>query len=179
MTNKSNKVARVWRSAQLLIGFHRDQNGKKRDVAKLWSPKNATAGINPDPSEQEAFVLVKSAHDTEPRDVQIKLRQDQIVLRRDEGLGWEGIIADDLGLTVSINGMRIEIKADGSVVRASDDGTTYLEADGSVLKKTETVEAMMSGDGVELTRRTDTTIAAIRHDGVIAKARDIQQIPTD
>lgn len=35
----------------------------------------------------------------------------------------------------------------------------------------------MSGDGVELTRKTDTTIAAIRHDGVVAKSRNPEQIP--
>ncbi len=172
MTNQPNAFSKVWRSAQLFIGFHRDQNGIKRDVAKVWSPKNASATIHSDPTEQEAFVVVRAADEQDSKDVQIKLRQDQIVLRRDPGIGWEGIIADAEGLTVSVAGMRIRIKADGSVVQESSCGTTYLEADGCVLKKTQGVEAMMSGDGVELSRRTETTIAAIRHDGVIAKARD-------
>jgi antitoxin VapB len=34
-----------------------------------------------------------------------------------------------------------------------DGDMTYVESDGSVLKKTEFVDAMMSGDGVELSRR--------------------------
>lgn len=179
MTKKSENIARVWRSAQLFIGFHRDQNGRKREVAKVWSPKNANASIHADPSEQEAFLVVKAADESAPRDVQIKLRQEQIVLRRDPGIGWDGIIAEEDGLTVSVNGMRIQIKADGSVTHATDHGTTYLEADGSVLKKTSSVEAMMSGDGVEMSRCTETTIAAIRHDGVIAKARDPERIPPE
>lgn len=49
---------------------------------------------------------------------------------------------------------------------------TYVESDGAVLKKTEFVDAMMSGDGVELSRRTPTTIAAICEDGVLAKSRE-------
>ncbi|MFG5379643.1 hypothetical protein [Yoonia sp. R2-816] len=64
------------------------------------------------------------------------------------------------------------MKVDGAITRETDEDTTYIEADGSVLKKTEYVDAMMSGDGVALSRRTLDTIAAITEDGVIAKQRD-------
>ncbi|UWQ44036.1 hypothetical protein K3718_21325 (plasmid) [Leisingera aquaemixtae] len=170
-------IVRVWRSAQLYIGFHRDQSGRKRDTAKVWPPKNANATIHSDPEAQEAFVVVKAADQEEPRDVQIKLRPDQIVLRRDPGTGWEGVVVDEFGLAVQVNGAWIRILPDGSVSREVEGDTTYLEADGAVLKKTQFAEAMMSGDGVELTRKTDTTIAAIRHDGVVAKSRNPEQIP--
>ena len=63
-------------------------------------------------------------------------------------------------------------KVDGTITRETDDDTTYIKADGSVLKMTEYVEAVMSGDGVELSRRTHDNIAAISEDGVIAKGRD-------
>ncbi|MFA8443914.1 hypothetical protein [Yoonia sp.] len=66
----------------------------------------------------------------------------------------------------------VRIKVDGTITRETDDDTTYIEADGLVLKMTEYVDAMMSGDGVALSRRTPDTIAAITEDGVIAKARD-------
>lgn len=179
MEDVTNSLGRVWRSAKLYIGFHRDQQGNMRQVAKVWSPKNARATIHADPSKQEAFLVVEAADAEAPRDVQIKLRQEKIVLRRDPGTGWDGIIVEENGLSVSVNGMRIRISADGSVSREAEDGTTYLEADGAVLKKTKFVESMMSGDGVELTRRTETDIAAIRHDGVIAKARDTGRITPD
>ncbi len=64
------------------------------------------------------------------------------------------------------------ISADGSAAHERDGDMTYVESDGAVLKKTEFVEAMMSGDGVELSRRTPTTVAAITEDGVLAKLRD-------
>jgi len=66
----------------------------------------------------------------------------------------------------------ININADGSIAHDLDGDMTYVEADGAVLKKTQYVDAMMSGDGTELSRRTPTTIAAITADGVIAKGRD-------
>lgn len=168
-------IHRVWRAAQLYIGFHRDPSGRKRDTAKVWPPKNGNATLHSDPEEQEAFVVLKAADPKDPRDVQIKLRPNHIVLRRDPGAGWEGIVVEEAGLSVQVKGTWIRIRADGSVSREAEGDTTYLEADGAVLKKTTFAEAMVSGDGVELTRRTDTMIAAIRHDGVIAKSRDSGQ----
>lgn len=171
MNMLSEGLSRTWRSAQMYIGFHRDQSGNHREAAKLWPPRNGNASIHRDPAEQEAFVVVKASDQTENGDVQIKLRPDQIVLRRDPAQGWQGIKADDYEVAVQVNGAWIRIKADGSVSHTRDGDLTAIEADGSVIKVTDHVEAIMSGDGVEMSRRTASDFAAIRTDGVISKAR--------
>ncbi|MEP3329345.1 MAG: hypothetical protein ABJO34_02695, partial [Sedimentitalea sp.] len=79
---------------------------------------------------------------------------------------------EDHMISVQVGGAWVRIKADGSVSHELDGDMTYVESDGSVLKKTEFVDAMMSGDGVELSRRTPTSIATITEDGVLAKSRD-------
>ncbi len=172
MNQMTKSIARVWKSAQLYIGFHRDPKGNQRAQAKVWPPKNGNATIHPNPEEQEAFLVIKAADKDAPRDVQIKLRPDKIVLRRDPGVSWEGVVVEDDLISVQVNGAWVRIKADGSVAHELNGDMTYVESDGSVLKKTEFVDAMMSGDGVELSRRTPTTIAAITEDGVLAKSRE-------
>lgn len=164
--------ANVWRAAQLNIGFHRDPLGNKRDSVKMWSPKDGHATIHADPEEQEVVLVVQSKRKA-ARDVKLNLRQDEMVFQRSKGLGWDGISITDGELTVSVNGQEIRIRADGSVVQTMDGGMTFLEADGTVLKTTDQAEAMISSDGINLTRRTEATFAAIRHDGVIARARDL------
>ncbi|MBT2132657.1 hypothetical protein [Aliiroseovarius lamellibrachiae] len=165
-------IRQTWRSAQLYIGFHRDPKGNQRAQEKVWPPKNGNASIHPDPDTQEAFIVVKAADKDAPRDVQIKLHPNKIVLRRDPGVSWEGIVVDDYMISVQVGGAWVRISADGSISHERDGDMTYVEPDGAVLKKTEFVEAMMSGNGVELSRRTPTTIAAISKDGVIAKSRE-------
>ena len=97
-TNDSGSVVhRVWKSAQLYIGFHKDPSGRKRDQAKVWPPKNASASIHSDPSEQEAFLVVRSANTAASEDVQIKVRADKIVLRRDCEVCWQGVQVDAYG----------------------------------------------------------------------------------
>ncbi len=168
----SHGLRRIWRSAQLYIGFHCDPSGKRRSEAKVWPPKNGNASIHDDPNEQEAFLVLKSADKDSPRDVQLKLHPAQIVLRRDAGPGWQGLIVEDGLISVQINGTWVRIKDDGSIAQDIGGDMTYIEADGSVLKKTEYVDATMSADGVELSRRTDNSIAAIRHDGVVSRVRE-------
>lgn len=116
-------------------------------------------------------MVVKASDQTENGDVQIKLRPDQIVLRRDPAQGWQGIKVDDYEVAVQVNGAWIRIAADGSVSHTRDGDLTAIEADGSVIKVTDHVEAIMSGDGVEMCRRTASDFAAIRTNGVISKAR--------
>ncbi|MBL4750538.1 MAG: hypothetical protein JKX71_08180 [Amylibacter sp.] len=41
--------------------------------------------IHPNPKEQETFLVVKSTDRKDARDIQIKLRPNKIVLRRDQG----------------------------------------------------------------------------------------------
>lgn len=171
MGDVKQAASRVWKSAQLYIGFHRDQQGNQRAQAKVWPPKNGNASIHPNPEEQEAFLVVKATDKAEPRDVQIKCHPDKIVLRRDPGVSWEGIVVEEGLISVQVGGAWVRIKSDGAVAHERDGDMTYVEPDGAVLKKTEFVEAMMSGDGLELSRRTPTTIAAFCEDGVLAKSR--------
>ena len=171
MTTVASKTRRVWKSAQLCIGFHRDPEGKLRDEPHVWSPKNAKATIHTDPKEQETFLVVKGAKNDRDQDIQIKLRPDMIVLRRDFKDAWEGVKIDAFAVSVKVGNLSIRINHDGSITREDGDSTTWIEADGSVLKKTEFVDATMSGDGVELTRRTPENIATITRGGVISKDR--------
>lgn len=172
MNNLTNATRRLWKSAQLYVGFHTDQRGNVRNQPKVWPPKNANATIHSDPKVQEAFLEVRADDRSTTRDVQIRLQQDKIVLRRDsENIGWEGIVVEDDYVAIRVNGIWVRIKADGAIARETDDDTTYIDADGSVLKKTEYVDALMSGDGIELSRRTDDSIAAITENGVVARSR--------
>jgi len=171
MNNLSKTIQRTWKSAQLYIGFHVDPSGKKRKTPKVWPPKNANATLHADPLQQETFVVLKNADGDAARDVQIKLRPDKIVLRRDYEDAWNGVLVTEHSVTVAVAGLSIRINHDGSITRKDGLDTTWVEADGSVLKKTEFVEASMSHDGVELSRRTPTDIAAIQRDGVLTKAR--------
>lgn len=171
MSEIARPLTRVWKSAQLYIGFHRDKSGRQRDAARVWPPKNANATIHGDPTDQEAFLVVKSAAPQASGDIQLKLRPDRLILRRDPGHGWEGVVMTDHGVSVRVGDIWITVAHDGSVSREDAVGTTYVEADGSILKKTEFVEAMISGDGEELTSRTANRLTAIRGDGIICKDR--------
>lgn len=171
MTTVATKARRVWKSAQLCIGFHRDRDGKLRDESHVWSPKNTSATIHRNPKEQETFLVVKSAENDCDQDIQIKLRPDMIVLRRDFKDAWAGVKIDAFAVSVKVGNLSIRINHDGSIRREDGECTTWVEADGSVLKKTEFVDATMSGDGTELTRRTPENIVAITRGGVISKDR--------
>lgn len=171
MNGITSSARRVWKSAQLYIGFHRDPEGKMRDTPHVWRPKNGSASIHEDPAEQEAFMVVKSADGDADQDIQIKLRPDMIVLRRDFKDAWEGIKINEFSVSVKVGEMSIRINHDGSITREDGVSTTWVEADGGVLKKTEFVEASMSGDGTELTRRTPDNLTAITQDGLLSKDR--------
>jgi len=171
MTTLTKSLRRVWKSAQLYIGFHRDPKGRERKEPYVWPPKNGRASIHEDPDEQEAFVVLKSAEGDAAQDVQIKLRPDVIVLRRDYRDAWEGVVVDPFTVSVKIGGVSIRINHDGSITREDRHSTTWVEADGGVLKKTEVVDAAMSADGIELSRRTPDNLTAITDSGLVSKAR--------
>ena len=171
MADPSSLPRRIWKSAQLYIGFHQDKQGRQRAEAHVWKPDNGNATINPDPAKQEAFLVLNATDPDATGDVQVKLRPDAIVLRRDSDQGWKGIKIDEGDVTVLVNGIEIRIGADGAITRTDEDSTTWVEADGYILRKTEFVEASMSADGENLTRRTEDHIAAISGDGVISKAK--------
>jgi len=171
MNRIAQSARRVWKSAQLYVGFHRDPTGKMRKEPHVWPPKNARATIHPNPAEQESFLLLKSAEGDADQDIQIKLRPDKIVLRRDYKDAWEGVMIDEHSVAVKVGGVSIRINHDGSVTREDGDSTTWVEADGGVLKKTEFVDAAMSADGTELSRRTPDNLTAITERGLISKDR--------
>jgi len=120
MSKLQSTAKRVWQSAQLYIGFHRDPKGKMRDQAHVWPPKNAHATIDSNPEDKEAFIVVKSADPNISSDVQIKLHPDKIVLRRDEDAGWEGIVLSPHRVSVQVNGTWIIVNADGSIAHDKD-----------------------------------------------------------
>ena len=171
MTTLTKSLHRVWKSAQLYIGFHRDPEGRARKEPHVWLPKNGRASIHENPDEQEAFVVLKSADGDTAQDVQIKLRPDVIVLRRDYRDAWEGVVVDSFTVSVKVGGVSIRINFDGSITRDDGDSTTWVEADGGILKKTELVDAVMSADGTELSRRTPDNLTAITGRGLISKDR--------
>lgn len=171
MNRITASARRVWKSAQLYIGFHRDSEGKMRKEPHVWPPENGNASIHKDPAEKETFMMVKSADGNSDHDIQIKLRPDMIVLRRDYKDAWEGVIIGEHSVQVKVGGVSIRVNHDGSISREGGDGTTWVEADGGVLKKTEFVEASMSSDGTELTRRTPDNLIAITQDGLLSKDR--------
>lgn len=165
-------VRRVWKSAQMYVGFHKDQNGRKRDQAKLWPPKDGNATIHGDPDTQEAIVVVKAANPKATQDVEIKLHPNQIVVRRDADMWWQGVAVEEDTVRVRMaDGTMIVIAHDGSIKRRSADDETHVEADGSIFKLTAQAESHMTGDGVELTRRTEDRIASITADGVVDRSR--------
>lgn len=171
MKRRKINAATIWKSAQLYIGFHVDQAGHKRDAAKVWPPKDARATLTHDPERQEAFIVMQSADPARDRDLQIKLRQDKVILRRDEGAGWSGVVIENDRISVQVAGTWVQIDALGCVSQEVDGDMTYLEPNGAVLKKTEFVEAAMSSNGIHLSRRTPDNIASISEDGVLSKAR--------
>lgn len=173
VTKVEKAARRVWKSAQMYIAFHKDQNKRQRDEPKFWPPKNGSASIHGAPAEQEAIVVVKAADPEDTQDVQIKLHPNRIVVRRDAEIWWQGVAVDDHSVTVRMaDGTIIEVHHDGSVKRRAAEDETHVEADGSIFKWTEHAETTMTGDGIEMTRRTEDRITAITYDGVVDRARD-------
>lgn len=157
-----------WKSAELLIAFHKNRDKSKRSEPYLWRAKNAFARLLAKPEDQEAFILLKGEGDQE--DVQIKLHPDKIVVRRDQVLGWSGIFIDPDFIRVKVDDMWIRINADGSVVAQRGDlETTYLEGDGSIIKVNPHSEIMVSRDGSSMSRRTEDQFDAFTENGFMSK----------
>ena len=173
MPGITNSARRIWKSAQLYIGFHRDPQGRRRDKARVWPPKNANASIHDDPSQQETFVLLKAADSSLSGDVQVKFRKDKIILRRDSDLCWEGIQIGPTSIIVrTVNNVYIKLDYDESVTRSTEEDETTVEADGSVFKRTEYTRAYMSPDGSRMETATPTHRAEISEDGVRSSLDD-------
>lgn len=159
----------VWKTAELLIAFHKNKRQQRRDSPYLWRPKDAMARLLAKPDDQEAVVVLKGEGDSE--DVQIKIHPDKMVIRRDQVLGWSGIIIDDDFVRVKVDNIWVLIKPDGSVTVETDAETTYLEGDGSIIKITPASEIIVSGDGSRMSRRTEHQIDAFTEDGFVSRKR--------
>ncbi len=126
MNTIAKSARRVWKSAQLYIGFYRDPKGEMRNTPRVWPPKNARATIHEDTQEQETFLVVKAVNGDGAQDVQIKLRPDMIVLRRNFPDAWQGVIVDEYAVAVKVGGISIRINHDGSITREDGDGKTWV-----------------------------------------------------
>lgn len=162
-------VLAIWKSVQLYVAFHKDRRGKSRSDPYLWPPKFANASITNDPSAQEAFAEVKSS---DGRDAQVKFRQDQVVIRRDPGAAWEGVLIGQDDVCVRVGGAWIKVAADGSVSRHTDSELAILEADGSILRKTEYEEFTVSADGGTIARRSSSRTDAITPNGTVMRLKE-------
>jgi hypothetical protein len=175
--NPKSQARSIWDRAQMFIAFHRDPARKKRSEPYLWPPKDANAGLRPDIEDQETFVHVRGADEAD--NVQLKLRSNAIIARREPGRGWSGIEVNDHSVRVLVGEVWLEIGPDGSVKRESDGGTstTFLEGDGSIIKITEDAEVCVSADSAEITRRTEDRLDVVRADGIMSTPR--KRIGTD
>lgn len=163
-------MSRIWKSVSLFVAFHRDRKQRARKFPYLWPPTGARASVtDKDGTGQEAFVLVKG--DGDARDVQIKVWPDKIVLRRDDGHDWSGIVVTDHGAAVRVGDRWIEVRHDGSVKSSTADGAdvTILEADGAIYRWADLAEIIVSPDGGNISRRSPEGTAAITPQGVVVK----------
>ncbi len=171
--NAPAPVKSLWRSAQLLLAFHKTKEGARRNEPVMWRPNDATARLPDDPEDKEAFINVRG--DGDACDVQIKMHPDKLVLRRDPdaAVGWTGIVADHHEVRVRVAGAWVLVGADGSVRRQLDGATdtTRIEADGSFTRLGPETQINVSGDGTRLTRITEGWTHAIEGEGVISRPR--------
>lgn len=155
----------------MFIAFHRDPARQKRTEPYLWPPKDASAGLRAEVDDQETFVHLRGADRAD--DVQLKLRSNAIIARREPGRGWSGIEINGHSVRVLVGGVWVEIDPLGAVKREADDGasTTFLEFDGSIIKLTEDAEVCVSADSAEITRRTAERLDVVTADGIMSKPR--------
>lgn len=173
MTARTRSLRRAWKSVDLRVVFHTFRNGKPRPQPLPWAPHESTAQLHDDPARQSVVLTVHSETGEEADNVTVDLMPQCIGLSRDgTSLGWRVIGVEDDKVTILIGDTRIEVRADGSVVRTCGTDKTFLEADGSVLRQGAEVEAIVSADGLSLSRRTPDMIAAITPEGVIARVAD-------
>ena len=167
----STGVRAIWERAQLLIAFHRDPARKRRAAPYLWPPKGSSAGLRADTSEQETFVHMRGADRTD--DVQLKLRQNAIIARREPGRGWSGIEINDRCVRVLVGDVWVEIDPLGAIKREASDGasTIFLEFDGSIIKVTEEAEVRVSADNAEIARFTAERLDVVTADGITSRPR--------
>ena len=161
----------LWERAQMFIAFHRDPERKKRETPYLWPPKDACAGLREGITDQECFVHLRGSDRAD--DVQIKLRPNTVIARREPGRGWSGVEITGHTVRVLVGDTWVEIDPMGTVTRRTADGasTTFLEFDGSIIQLTEDAEVCVSPDGERITRRTADRLDVVTGDGVMSAPR--------
>ncbi|WP_108859908.1 hypothetical protein [Ruegeria sp. Alg231-54] len=165
-------IRRVWKSAQMFVGFHRDQSGKDRVEPKLWPPKNGSASIHDNPKAQEAVVVVKASDPKDTQDIEIKMHPNRIIVRLETDKWWQGVAVEEDTIRVRMaDGTYITIEYDGRIKRYGHNDHTYVEADGSIFKHTAHAESHMTGDGVQMTCGTADRIASITRGCVVDRGR--------
>ncbi|MPM77909.1 hypothetical protein SDC9_124918 [bioreactor metagenome] len=162
-------VRAVWKSAELLIAFHKDRKREARAEPHLWRPKDAFARLLARPEDQEAFVVVRGEEDGS--DVQIKLHPDKLVIRRDQSAGWSGVIVQEDRVSVMVHDVWVHVDHNGGVKVESGDNTTFLEGDGSILRLSPEAEIIVSGDGRRMSRRTEGQLDAFTEEGFVSRKK--------
>lgn len=162
-------ITRAWRSVELRIAFFKSSGKSTPTSPRLWAPKDATAALLDRPQDQEALLFLKS--DDPTGDVEMCLRQSQIVAKRDTPRGWSAIAIEDDVVRISVGDVIYIVKADGSLTRHCDDDMTAIEADGSIVKSCDGVDILVSSDGEEMSRRSEYQFDVISPDGVMSRRR--------
>ena len=170
-TPPQSRARSIWDRAQMFIAFHRDPARKKRVEPYLWPPKDAAAGLRAETEDQETFVHMRGTDRAD--DVQLKLRANAIIARREPGRGWSGVEINDHSVRVLVGDVWITIDPMGTVKREADDGasTTFLEFDGSIIQMTEEAEVCVSADGEKISRRTADRLDVVTADGIMSTPR--------
>lgn len=167
-----SKVISTWKSVELMLAFHKDQKGMKRKKPVFWNPKNAFARLFADTKDQEAILHIK-AQESDGSDVMVQFQANKVTIRRNHPLGWSGIEVTDYSVSVVVDNVLVTVYADGSVTKKEDAETTFLEADGTILKNTPWADIMVSGDGGNISRRTEDQLDAFTPDGFVSKKRNL------
>ncbi|WP_342075136.1 hypothetical protein [Yoonia sp. SS1-5] len=169
----SQKTTDGWAEAQLLIAFHKDPRGKQRAQAKPWAPRKGVGRIHEDPAVQETFVEVRpSDEDGDP--LQIKLRREEIVVTRENSIGWKGVVLREASLEIGLGDVRVSINMFGGLTWDDGCAQTIIDPDGTVVKLTPLARSGMSRDGLSMTRLTDDAMAAISDKGVVLRKRRVE-----
>ena len=162
-------VRAVWKSAELLIAFHKNKNKQRRDTPYFWRPKDAFARLLTKPEDQEAVVVLRGEGDND--DVQIKMHSDKIVIRRDRALGWSGVILDDDQIRIVVDNVLIRVDPDGGVVVERDAEKTHLEGSGEIYRFTPDMKINVSADGSRLSRETEDSLDGFTPDGMVSRRK--------
>ncbi|MEO9778021.1 MAG: hypothetical protein ABJH07_06795 [Sedimentitalea sp.] len=169
MSRVPTSVRAVWKSAELLIAFHKNKNKQRRDAPYFWRPKDAFARLLAKPEDQETVVVLRGADDND--DVQIKMHSDKIVVRRDRALGWSGVVLDDTQIRVVVDNVLIRIDPDGGVVVEKDAEKTHLEGSGEIFRFTPNTQINVSADGRRMWRETEDNVDGFSPDGLVSRRK--------